>query len=37
MGEGESCTVVWWGNLRKRDHWGDPGLDRKIAIKWIFK
>jgi len=24
---GEGCTVFWWGNLRERDHWGDPDAD----------
>jgi hypothetical protein len=26
-GEGAACTGFWWGNLRKRDHWGDPGVE----------
>jgi len=25
------------GNLRERDHWGDPGLDGRIIEKQIFK
>jgi len=33
---GEVCTGFWWGNLRERDHLGDPGLDGRIILKWIF-
>ena len=36
-GTGEVCAVFWWGNLRERDHLGDPGLDGKIIIRWIFR
>jgi len=25
------------GNLRKRDHWGDPGIDGRIILRWIFR
>jgi hypothetical protein len=34
---GEVCTGFWWGNLRERDHWGDPGIVERIIIGWIFK
>jgi hypothetical protein len=34
---GEACTGVWCGNLRERDHWGDPGIDERIIIRWIFR
>ena len=30
-------TGLWWGNLRERDHLGDPGLDGKIIIRWLFR
>ena len=32
-GRGEGCTGFWWGNLRERDHWGDPDADGRINIK----
>jgi hypothetical protein len=25
------------GNVRERDHWGDPGVGGRIIIRWIFK
>jgi len=33
---GEAYTGFWWGNLRVRDNLGDPGIDRRITLKWIF-
>jgi hypothetical protein len=25
------------GDLRERDHLGDPGVDRRITLRWIFR
>ena len=36
-GRGEVCTGFWWGNRRERDHWGDPGVDGRIILRWIFR
>jgi hypothetical protein len=36
-GLGEVCTGFWWGNLGERDSWGDPGVDGRIILGWIFK
>jgi len=22
--------------MRERDHWGDPGVDGRIILRWIF-
>jgi len=28
---------VLWGNLGERDHLGDPGVDGRIILRWIFR
>ena len=25
------------GNLRERDNWGNPDIDGRIILRWIFK
>jgi len=35
--EGAAYTGFWWGNLRERDHLGDPDIDGRIILKWIFR
>ena len=37
MGRREVHTEFWWGNLRERDHFGDPGVDGSIILRWIFR
>jgi hypothetical protein len=37
MGIGEAYTEILWGNLKERDHWGDPSVDGKMILRWIFK
>jgi hypothetical protein len=34
---GERRGVYWWGNLRQRDHLGDPGINGMIILRWIFR
>jgi hypothetical protein len=34
---GEAYTGFWWGNLRDKDHLGDPGIDGRIILRWIFR
>jgi hypothetical protein len=36
-GKREVHTGFWWGDLREGDHLGDPGVDGRIIVKWIFK
>jgi hypothetical protein len=37
MGREEACTRFWWGNLRERDYWGDPGMDGRRILRSIFR
>jgi len=34
---GVAYTVLWWGNLKKRDHLEDTGVDGIIILRWIFR
>ena len=36
-GRGEVRTEFWWGNLRERGHWDDPGVYGRIILRWIFR
>jgi hypothetical protein len=29
----DNNTGLWWGNLRERDHLGDPGVDGRIILR----
>jgi len=33
----DAHTGFWWGNMRERDHFGDPGVDGRIILKWNLK
>jgi hypothetical protein len=37
MGRGEAFTGFWWGNLKKRDHLKDSGVNGKIILGWNFR
>jgi len=37
LGRGEAYTGFWWGNLWEGDHLGDPGVDGRIILIWIFR
>jgi hypothetical protein len=34
---GEEYIGFWWGHLRERKHWGDPDVDERIILRWIFR
>ena len=36
MGD-RAYKVFWWGHLWERDHLGDPGLDGRTVLRWIFR
>jgi hypothetical protein len=36
-GKREVRTRFWWGDWREGDHLGDPGVDGRIILRWIFR
>jgi hypothetical protein len=36
-GKREMRTGFWWGDLREGDHLGEPVVDGRIILKWMFK
>jgi len=37
MGKERGYIGSWWGNRRKRDHWGNLGVDGWIILGWISR
>jgi len=37
MGRGEAYKGLWWEHRSEREHWGDPGADGRIILRWIFR
>jgi len=37
MGRVAVYTGFRWENLREGNHLEDPGVDRRIILRWIFK
>ena len=33
MGRGEVYAVFWLGNMKKRDHLEDPGIDEGVILR----
>ena len=33
----QNASFLWWGNLKEREHWLDPGVDGRIVLRWIFR
>ena len=36
-GKGKAYTGFWSGNLCVRDHLKDPGVDKRVILRWIFR
>jgi hypothetical protein len=37
MGKWRGVYRVFMGNLRERNHWGDPSVDGNVILRWIFR
>ena len=36
-GEGRGVYSILVRSMRERDHLGDPGVDGRIILRWIFR
>jgi hypothetical protein len=36
-GRGETYRGFWWGNLRERDHFGDPAVDGRGKRRGVYR
>ena len=36
-GREEAYTGFWWCYLKEREHLGDPGVNGRIILRWIFR
>jgi hypothetical protein len=36
-GRREVHTGFWWGDPKEGYHLGDPGVDGRIILRWIFR
>jgi len=37
LGRGEAYTGFWRGNLRERVNLGDPSVDGRLILRWMFR
>jgi hypothetical protein len=37
MGEGRGVERVLVGKPEGKNHWGDPGVDGRIILRWILR
>jgi len=37
MGRGEGYKRFWWGNLKERDHLGDPEVGGRVILRRNFR
>jgi hypothetical protein len=37
MGEEKGMDRVLVGKPKGRSHWGEPGVDGRIILRWIFR
>jgi hypothetical protein len=36
-GRGEAYTGFWWGKSEGKSYLGDPDVDGRIILRWIFR